>query len=82
LNIARKTENRNEGRDLLPSFGLEWYPLAWTLVAQETQSRWLYRLALHFHNLKRTARRFVIEHGDHQPPGIPSERVEVRSVIF
>jgi hypothetical protein len=52
------------------------------LVAQETQSGWLYRLALHFKNLKRTARRFVIEHCDHQPPSIPSEGVKVRSVLF
>ena len=56
--------------------------LAWALVAQETQSGWLYRLALHFKNLKRTARRFVIEHCDHQPPSIPSEGVKVRSVLF
>ena len=56
--------------------------LAWALVAQETQSGWLYRLALHFKNLKRTARRFVIEHCDHQPPSIPSEGVKVCSVLF
>jgi hypothetical protein len=54
----------------------------WALVAQETQAEWLYRLTLHFQNLKRTARRFVVEHGDHQPPGIPSEGVKVRSVLF
>jgi hypothetical protein len=41
-----------------------------------------YRLTLNFQNRERTARRFVIEHGDRQPPGIPSEGVKVRSVLF
>jgi hypothetical protein len=40
------------------------------------------QLPPHFEKLQRTARRFVIEHGDHQPPGIPSEGVKVRSVLF
>jgi hypothetical protein len=51
-------------------------------VAQEPRLGQLYRLTLHFQNLKRTARRFVVEHGDHQPPRIPSEGVKVRSVLF
>ena len=42
----------------------------------------LYRLALHIQNVKRPARRGVIEHGDHQPPSVPSEGVKVRSVLF
>ena len=54
----------------------------WALVAQEPKRGWLYRLTLHFQNFKRTARHFVVEHGDHQPPGIPSEGVKVRSVLF
>jgi hypothetical protein len=31
---------------------------------------------MHFQNLEQTTRRFVIERGDHQPPGIPSEGVK------
>ena len=39
-------------------------------------------MAPHFQKLKRTARRFVIKHGGHQPPSIPSEGVKIRSVLF
>jgi hypothetical protein len=56
--------------------------LVWAIVTPESQSGCLHWLAPHFQKLKRTARRFIIKHGDHQPPGIPSEGVKVRSVLF
>jgi branched-subunit amino acid aminotransferase/4-amino-4-deoxychorismate lyase len=52
------------------------------LLSKKLRRGWLYRLTLHFQNLKRSARRFVVEHSDRQPPGIPSESVKVRSVLF
>jgi len=73
------------GHDIvLPIAGLYWQDNSAraSLVHASFALPGLYRLALHFKNLKRTARRFVIEHGDHQPPSIPSEGVKVRSVLF
>ena len=71
------------GHDIvLPIAGLYWQDNSVRASMASFARPGLYRLALHFKNLKRTARRFVIEHGDHQPPGIPSEGVKVRSVLF
>jgi hypothetical protein len=47
-----------------------------------SQRQVLYRLTPNFQNRERTARRFVIEHSDRQPPSIPSEGVKVGSVLF
>ena len=73
------------GHDIvLPIAGLYWQDNSAraSMVQASFALPGLYRLALHFQNLERTARRFVIEHGDHQPPSIPSEGVKVRSVLF
>jgi hypothetical protein len=71
------------GHDIvLPIAGLYWQDNSVRASMASFARPGLYRLALHFKNLKRTARRFVIEHGDHQPPGIPSEGVKVRSVLY
>lgn len=57
------------GHDIvLPIAGLYWQDNSEraSMVQASFALPGLYRLALHFKNLKRTPRRFVIEHGDHQ----------------
>ena len=68
-------------QSVIPAYLFVREPSSWMEILW-SRPEGLYRLALHFKNLKRAARRFVIEHGDHQPPGIPSEGVKVRSVLF
>ena len=76
---------RQSGHDIvLPIAGLYWQDNSAraSIVRASLVLPGLYRSAMHFQNLERTARRFVIEHGDHQPPSIPSEGVKIRSVLF